>query len=153
MFTTNDARIPLPPRSELALPGARARRRDDVSGQERPAPARGALLVIKVVRTPDESPLQQSLVELVLPRYAIRLGTAVRQEDRLEHIGDTCLGMTCLGVSDWQPLSQLLTRLHRAAGPPLALSGGEGYAAVSITAVLADDAVRRLRFLQQSATE
>ncbi|GAA3630105.1 hypothetical protein GCM10022223_54710 [Kineosporia mesophila] len=153
MSTTFLGPLLSPPRGEMALPTSPAHRRDDSPDQQDQTTTQGALLVVGLVRTPDDTPLEHKLTELLLPHYLKRLTQAVRRGDTLCRIGSTRIGVVCLGVSGWSPLSELLTRLNRAVGPAVPLPGAEGYAAVSITAVLTDDAIRHLKSLHQSETE
>ncbi|GLY33234.1 hypothetical protein [Kineosporia sp. NBRC 101731] len=153
MSTTFLGPLLSPPRGEMVLAGSPGHRNDDPPERQKQTTTQGALLVLGLVRAPDDTPLEHPLTELLLPHYRKRLARAVRRGDTLYRVGSTRIGVVCLGVSNWSQLSELLARLHRAVGPAVPLPGAEGYAAVSMTAVLSDDALQRLRSLHQSVTE
>jgi hypothetical protein len=123
---------------------------DDLLSAYRPIRG-GALLIVEVEeRSAGRSP-GPALVDAALSGYANLLTPAIRTGDTLYRIGDDKLGLVCLGVPDWQALSMLLDRLRDLTNSLTSLPDWDGYATVSITAVLAEDAAHGLRLLEESA--
>lgn len=104
----------------------------------------GAVVLAGVVQTSDQGRIETGLAEPLLSSYAARLRELVRARDVMRRIGPDRVAVACLGVTDWQELSALLERLHRSVSSPLPLPDGIGYATLSITGMLAQDAVERL---------
>ncbi|GLY14571.1 hypothetical protein Kisp01_15860 [Kineosporia sp. NBRC 101677] len=104
----------------------------------------GAVLVAGIVQTPGGKRLDAVLAETLLSSYTKHLRRLVRARDPIRRIGPDRVALACPGVADWHELSALLERLQRSVGPPLPRPDGDGHVALSITGMLAQDAVERL---------